>query len=1000
MSSEEREKFEEFEAEGSKLTGRDKYIYPLHAYRRTRARFAVFDTETRTIKSEKVLSKTKRAAERLELRYIYLRLHDSSDNYVKPMAFDFNTEMDAPDREQKRWFTKKLVQLARTNSYLTIWAHNAMFDVSAAIDFDWLSRGTQTHRFEYTFVSTHPFIFKIKGQAREKGSKPFLLRFLDTYSFYKYSLETLAPYFGLSKVPIDFEKLEKSGDEADPELLAMRCKTDVDITEAIVTDLYGRMRGKVAVSAPQMAFNTFRTMLSKPIEKLGGLSIDSYHGGRTEIFKRMVQPRSMRLDINSMYPFAMCKPLPVSHGMHVENPSLDYLLDECKSGRYVASIRAIVKVPPKYIGPFPYWNGTRLLFPTGEFETTINSPELLAVDSWKYVERVLEADFFRAEPFLENYSRKFYAAKLEASRNKDRIGREYNKLLLNCFSPDTDVITPTGIKRITDFKVGDKVISMDERTMRAETDEVIKVHKYRYKGEMFDFKSRDFDLSVTPNHNFLVVHQSDRTKLRFLEAKDVVKDQYYIPPFKENKERDDTQKYISTPSYKFDVKDAAELCGWFVSEGHVSLLKENWKFVITQKSGDTENHDDEIERIEKLLTKMKIKYVYRSGTFQVYSKELALWLKELCYISKICNSATKKVPDFIMEGDVETIKRFWKALYSGDGDKTNPRYTTTSETLAKQCCVILARLGYNKIKCYIDEHITYPHAKTCWRVVFHNGYIGIRARSDRRLVTKTQYNGFVWCITLKKNRTIIAGRNNRFILCGRSLFGKFGQKHKETVPVPEKMLAELPPEHVWTGVEDIELAADYPDFGLSAGDVVHAVFVAGQPVFSREVDYNISPAVASFITSWARSRLYELMETRASENLIYVDTDSLVIPESIEHRFRDVIGDEMGKLKIEFRGTFIGFAPKVYIFNGTDDEGKKKLEVKSKGVPRDLFLKAIKNGEKTVTFNHILGFHERLRGYNTVSLLRSDITRSLSLTDSKRRWLGDNTSMPIEMTMT
>ena len=663
MSSEEREKFEEFEAEGSKLTGRDKYIYPLHTYRRTRARFAVFDTETRTIKSEKVLSKTKRAAERLELRYIYLRLHDSSDNYVKPMAFDFNTEMDAPDREQKRWFTKKLVQLARTNSYLTIWAHNAMFDVSAAIDFDWLSRGTQTHRFEYTFVSTHPFIFKIKGQAREKGSKPFLLRFLDTYSFYKYSLETLAPYFGLSKVPIDFEKLEKSGDEANPELLAMRCKTDVDITEAIVTDLYGRMRGKVAVSAPQMAFNTFRTMLSKPIEKLGGLSIDSYHGGRTEIFKRMVQPRSMRLDINSMYPFAMCKPLPVSHGMHVENPGLDYLLDECKSGRYVASIRAIVKVPPKYIGPFPYWNGTRLLFPTGEFETTINSPELLAVDSWKYVERVLEADFFRAEPFLENYSRKFYAAKLEASRNKDRIGREYNKLLLN------------------------------------------------------------------------------------------------------------------------------------------------------------------------------------------------------------------------------------------------------------------------------------------------------------------------------------------------SLFGKFGQKHKETVPLPEKMLAELPPEHVWTGVEDIELAADYPDFGLSTGDVVHAVFVAGQPVFSREVDYNISPAVASFITSWARSRLYELMETRASENLIYVDTDSLVIPESIEHRFKDVIGDEMGKLKIEFRGTFIGFAPKVYIFNGTDDEGKKKLEVKSKGVPRDLFLKAIKNGEKTVTFNHILGFHERLRGYNTVSLLRSDITRSLSLTDSKRRWLGDNTSMPIEMTM-
>ena len=520
--------------------GADRIIYPLKARRPVRVRFVVFDTETKVL-HESEFSKARIPARKIALRYMFARLHNETSSF----GSQFESEVDQEEKTQKRRFTKWLVSLARQDNHLTVWAHNAMYDTCAALDFGYLSRGDQDFAFEHTFISSHPFIFKIRCKPKRKDAKEILIRILDTYSFYKYSLERLAPYFGMQKVAIDFEAYARRRLDVPAPLLMKRCKSDVRITEAIVQYLYSRMRGKIAVSAPQLAYNTFRTMMSSPIEKLGGLAIESYHGGRTEIFKRLTRKYSVRLDVNSMYPWAMCQPLPVRHGWSWEpggNPNVDQIIRTCKSGKYLATIRATVNIPPRYIGPFPYWDGHKLLFPTGRFETIINSPEFMALDSHKFIEKVHEATVFKAAPFLEGYSRKFYHEKLKASQTKDMIGREYNKLLLN------------------------------------------------------------------------------------------------------------------------------------------------------------------------------------------------------------------------------------------------------------------------------------------------------------------------------------------------SLFGKFGQKQKETRPLPDALMP-LVKRNQWTGVEDVQLDMDYPDEGLLKDDVIHCVFIAGQPVYSVELDFNISPALASFITSYARARLYEFMETRAGRDLFYVDTDCLVVPE-------------------------------------------------------------------------------------------------------------------------
>jgi DNA polymerase elongation subunit (family B) len=81
------------------------------------------------------------------------------------------------------------------------------------------------------------------------------------------------------------------------------------------------------------------------------------------------------------------------------------------------------------------------------------------------------------------------------------------KVILNaCFTGDTYVVTPNGIKNVKDFKVGDRVVNVNPETLAVEVDEVIEVQSFDYSGDMYHFRDRRFvDLAVTPNHRMLTM---------------------------------------------------------------------------------------------------------------------------------------------------------------------------------------------------------------------------------------------------------------------------------------------------------------------------------------------------------------------------------------------------------------------------------------------------------------------------------------------------------------
>jgi DNA polymerase elongation subunit (family B) len=77
------------------------------------------------------------------------------------------------------------------------------------------------------------------------------------------------------------------------------------------------------------------------------------------------------------------------------------------------------------------------------------------------------------------------------------------KVLINCFSPDTEVVTVDGIKPVGDVEVGDRVYSLNPDTGEVEIKPVTDTQAQHYEGPMVKIENQHVDFLVTPNHRFL-----------------------------------------------------------------------------------------------------------------------------------------------------------------------------------------------------------------------------------------------------------------------------------------------------------------------------------------------------------------------------------------------------------------------------------------------------------------------------------------------------------------
>jgi len=151
--------------------------------------------------------------------------------------------------------------------------------------------------------------------------------------------------------------------------------------------------------------------------KVQDMAWKSYYGGRFEILKRGFIGEAHLYDINSAYPYALYKIPDLTKGKWIKRKSIH---SDSKLGFF----KIECDIPDcKYVPPFPFRNGGRIIFPSGKFQTYCTQSELQACkDSNLY--RILEGYQFITNSGIYPYNKfinNLYKKRLELKQDNNPL---------------------------------------------------------------------------------------------------------------------------------------------------------------------------------------------------------------------------------------------------------------------------------------------------------------------------------------------------------------------------------------------------------------------------------------------------------------------------------------------------------------------------------------------------------------------------------------------------
>ena len=198
---------------------------------------------------------------------------------------------------------------------------------------------------------------------------------------------------------------------------------------------------------------------------------------------------------------------------------------------------------------------------------------------------------------------------------------------------------------------------------------------------------------------------------------------------------------------KFRMEDFISLMGWYISEGYYS----NRRLNICQSINSPYS-----KKIAELLAKMELNYSRDEDRFRISEPILGEIFNKECGKG----SHNKRIPDWVFALDTNLLKVLFQSLMDGDGSK-NKLYFTVSKKLAEQILQLSLHIGKNA-KISIKKE---------------NGRNKIYVVNVRKLINNSfyskhykwsNYKGKVYCLKVKSNHTVFAGRNGNFQFIGQS----------------------------------------------------------------------------------------------------------------------------------------------------------------------------------------------------------------------------------------
>ena len=377
---------------------------------------------------------------------------------------------------------------------------------------------------------------------------------------------------------------------------------------------------------------------------------------------------------------------------------------------------------------------------------------------------------------------------------------------VSCYDEETKALTDRGILSYSQIKIGDKVLSLNEKR-EIEWKEVEKVIIQDYDGKMLHFKSPRNDLLVTPNHRMYYT-DSDDSELYYESAENMISDKKikYFPRGNLRNNADFTEKdWAKWYLFGIYVGDGCSDIVDKISESKSKLNKENYlkkcrgsngQFIKYEASPEEDGYQEFLtqkgrrifihvptgdkarEKTERALDILGISWtsIQKTETYDyIYTSDEWLYDSVQCF-GKFAKE--KHIPwNIINDLSYEEAESLFYGLIDSDGSYRNGHpwvLNTSSDRLADNALYLGNMLGFSPRISKINKTSYIEGRKiegdvNC--VYFRKSKIGIN-----HVFEKVDYNGKVWCLKVKDNKNFITVRNGITHLSGNTdeVYGHLG----------------------------------------------------------------------------------------------------------------------------------------------------------------------------------------------------------------------------------
>ncbi len=590
---------------------------------------------------------------------------------------------------------------------------------------------------------------------------------------------------------------------------------------------------------------------------------DKYPGAYVKVPRKGIYLNVVDFDATSMYPtsiYTTNNSIDTWIYQVPENVALKYIYERPSLIEYIENNPFKMEVYDVRENEFKSFDGAETL---ALFDTMFEKELVLTESGAVFIPAHIKEGFFRkliAEPISNRQATKREMKILQKENaltadHPDMINLNVTqlvfKIVANCFSPDTEVITIDGIKNIKDIRVGDFVYNQNPETNMLEIDEVIDTQEFDYDDDMYKFKNiQNVDQLVTDHHRFRVydrngnkswehaediyvnhgysVPKMDGINIDFDDDDDIeicmyeyVKrcsgdygfnydlfiksdkhlttfkstlsvdlrnkiDKYgkyngnnknYILPVKVVNERDIYElndkcsefyvyrhfngggKATKLPLF-MNKSHLAKLVGWYVANGSLYIRRYDDDSIMFMRTEITKCDDSFKKKIIDICNLLKIQTSKCDNTVYIINDILFTYFEIECGKG----SYNKCIPQWILKTNTTNKTLFFDSYYECDGNKNIRRCNTVSQTLRNDLILLLTSLGY---------YTKSTQDKIVYQIVWFDKNIKLDGRIIKE---KVKYKGKVHCVTTKKNKCVIAGRNKKFMLIGQSVYGYLGYR--------------------------------------------------------------------------------------------------------------------------------------------------------------------------------------------------------------------------------